>query len=119
MGDHELNSISPDQMLRDSPSRDSSEQVNRRRHSRVFILAGFVTVLGVCCLVAGVVLITLSQTQTCATKSNDTTATLDQKDTCNGNASSIKNNTKVENPCAFSSEAELAGKPTKCNFGYR
>lgn len=115
MGDHEMTSISS--LDHGSSSKDSSEHVNRR-HSRVSILhlAGFVFVLGFSFLVAGVVLLTLSQTRTSATKN---TSSLNQTVTCNGNSSFRENNTKAENICAFSSEAKLAGKPIKCKLDYR
>ena len=114
MGDHELNSISCDQILQDSSSRDSSSGQMKRRHSRVCIFSGFVFALGVSCLVAGVVLIALSQTQKSATKYNTTTTAVDEKSTCNETCSGNKNDTKTENPCTFSSEAKLAGKLIKC-----
>ncbi len=113
MGDHELNSISCDQILQDSSSRDSPSDCVKRRHSRVCILTGFVFVLGVSCLVVGVVLIALSQTQKSATTCKTTATAVDEKDTCNATCPGSKNDTKTENPCAFSSEAQLAGKPIK------
>lgn len=112
MGDHELNSISCDRILQDSFSGTSCKHV-KRRHSRVFILTGFFFVLGVSCLVAGVVLIALSQTQKSATKCTTTTAS-DEKGTCNKTCLGSKNDAKTESPCAFSSEAKLAGKPFSC-----
>lgn len=112
MGDHELNSISCDRILQDS-SRGASREHVKRRHSRVFILTGFFFVLGVSCLVAGVVLIALSQTQRSATKCTTTTTT-DEKGTCNKTCSGSKNDTQTENSCTFSSEAKLAGKSIIC-----
>ena len=116
MGDHEMTSISS--LDHGSSSKDSSEHVNRR-HSRVSILhlAGFVFVLGFSFLVAGVVLLILSQTRTSATKNNSSLN--NQTVTCNGNSTSRENNTKAENICAFSSEDKLAGKPIKCKLDYR
>lgn len=114
MGDHELNSISPDQILPDSSSRDSSSEHVKRRHSRVCLLAAVVSVLGVCCLVAGVVLIVLSQNQKSATKGKATTAAVGEEGTCNKTCSGSKRDAKTENPCAFSSEAKPGGKPIKC-----
>ena len=114
MGDHELNSISPDQILADYSSRDSSSDHLKRRHSRIFLLAAVMFVLGVCCLVTGVVLIVLSETQKAGTKSKASANVIDEEGPCNTTCSGNKNDTKIENPCTFSLEAKLAGKPIKC-----
>lgn len=114
MGDHELNSISPDQILPDYSSRDSSSDHVKRRHSRICLLAAVVFVLGVCCLVTGVALIVLSQTQKAATKCNVSANSIDGEGPCNATCSGSKNDTKIGNPCAFSLEAKVAGKPIKC-----
>lgn len=113
MGDHELNSISPDQILPDYSSKDSSSDHVKRRHSRLCLLAAVVFVLGVCCLVTGVLLIVLSQTQKSATESRATNNTVNEEGPCNTTFSGSKNNTKTENPCALSLEAKLAGRTIK------
>ena len=109
MGDRELNSISPDQILPDSLSKDSSSDHVNRRHSRLCLLA-VVFVLGVSCLVTGAVLIVLSQTQKSATESRATNNAVNEEGPCNTTFSGSKNNTKTENPCALSLEAKLAGR---------
>ena len=109
MGDHELNSISPDQILPDYSSRDSSSDHVKRRHSRLCLLAAVVSVLGVCCLVTGVVLIVLSQTQKSATTDKATTGAGHKEGPCNTTFPGSNNDTTTENPCALSLEAELAG----------
>ena len=114
MGDHELNSISPDQILPDYSSRDSSSDHVKRRHSRICLLAAVVFVLGVCCLVTGVALIVLSQTRKAATKSKVSANVIDEEGPCNTTCSGSNNDTKIGNPCAFSLEAKAAGKPIKC-----
>lgn len=113
MGDHELNSISPDHILPDYSSKDSSSDHVKRRHSRLYLLAALVLVLGVCCLVTGVVLIVLSQTQKSATESRATNNAVNEEGPCNTTFSGSKNNTKTENPCALSLEAKLAGRTIK------
>ena len=110
MGDHELNSISPDQILPDSLSKDSSSDHVKRRHSRLCLLAAVFFVLGVSCLVTGAVLIVLSQTQKSATESRATNNAVNEEGPCNTTFSGSKNNTKTENPCALSLEAKLAGR---------
>ena len=114
MGDHELNSISPDQILPDYSSRDSSSDHVKRRHSRICFFAAVVFVLGVCFLVTGVVLIVLSQTQKVATKGKASANAIEEEGQCNKTCSPNTNNTKIESPCAFSLEAKLVGKPMKC-----
>lgn len=112
MGDHELNSISPDHILPDYSSKDSSSDHVKRRHSRLYLSAALVLVLGVCCLVTGVVLIVLSQTQKSATESRATDNAVNEERPYNTTFSGSKNNTKTENPCALSLEAKLAGRTT-------
>jgi len=112
MGDHELNSISPDHILSDYSSKDSSSDHVKRRHSRLYLSAALVLVLGVCCLVTGVVLIVLSQTQKSATESRATDNAVNEERPYNTTFSGSKNNTKTENPCALSLEAKLAGRTT-------
>ena len=114
MGDHELNSISPDQILPDYSSRDSSSDHIKRRHSRICLLAAVVFALGVCCLVTGVALIVLSQTQKAATKGKVSADAIDEEGPGNTPCSGSINDTEIGNPCAFSLEAKLAGKPIKC-----
>lgn len=120
MGDHELNSISPDQLglhehvvLSGNSAPSDSPENMKRRHSRVCILAGVVFLIGVGCLLAGVVLITLSQSENSATK-NNAGMDLHKSNSCNENSTNSKNESKPANPCEFSVEAERAGKPTKC-----
>ena len=114
MGDHELNSISPDQILPDYSSRDSSSDHVKRRHSRICLLAAVVFALGFCCLVTGVVLIVLSQTQKAATKGKVSANAIDEEGPGNTTCSGSINDTEIGNPCAFSLEAKLAGKPINC-----
>ena len=111
MGDHELNCISADQLrlpnhlfLSSSTPSDSTEHTNRR-HSRVFILASVIVLLGVGCLLAGVVLITLSQREKSPTTERKT-------ESCNltRNSSTSKNQSNPVNPCEFTLEAKRAGK---------
>lgn len=120
MGDHELNSISPDQIFPDYSSRDSSSDHVKRRHSRICLLAAVVFMLGVCCLVTGVALIVLSQTQKAATKGKVSGNVIDEERPCNTTWSGSKNDTEIGNPCAFSLEAKRAGKPIlKVHLGHR
>lgn len=109
MGDHELNCISPDQLrlpnhvfLSSSTPSDSTEHTNRR-HSRVFILAGVIVLLGVGCFLAGVVLITLSKKEKSTTEH--------KTESCNTrNSSTSENESNPVNPCEFTLEAKRAGK---------
>lgn len=115
MDDHELNFASS--LRHDSSSKtlesDSSERMNRRK-SKVSILhfAAFVFVLGFCFLVAGVVLITLSQTRTSETQKNSAfNQTIDSKE----NYTFGENKTVTESRCAFSSGGQLAGRCHLCD----
>lgn len=110
MDDHELNFASS--LGHDSSSKtlesDSSERMNRRKSKvSIFHLAAFVFVLGFCFLVAGVVLITLSQTRTPETQKNSAfNQTIDSKE----NYTFGENKTVTESRCAFSSGGQLAGR---------
>ena len=121
MGDHELNSALPDQLglrehvfLNSSTSSISPDYHVKRRHSRAYSLAGVIAFIGVGCLVAGIVLISVSQSQKFPTKSVTFTG-LNQTKSCDKNSTSTSNNgSKFANPCEFSKEAARAGKPIKC-----
>lgn len=121
MGDHELNSALPDQLglrehvfLNSSTSSISPDYHVKRRYSRACILAGVIAFVGVGCLVAGIVLISVSQSQKFPTKSVTFTG-LNQTKSCDKNSTSTSNNgSKFANPCEFSKEAARAGKPIKC-----
>lgn len=110
MDDHELNFASS--LRHDSSSKTleshSSERTNRRQLKvSIFHLAAFVFVLGFCFLVAGVVLITLSQTRTSETQKNSAfNQTIDSKE----NYTFGENKTVTESRCAFSSGGQLAGR---------
>ncbi|PFX32480.1 hypothetical protein AWC38_SpisGene2683 [Stylophora pistillata] len=105
MDDHELNFVSS--LGHDSSSKASSERMNRRQSKvSIFHLAAFVFVLGFSFLVAGIVLITLSQTRSSETKKN---SALNQTITRKVNSTFGENETIAESRCAFSSEAQLAG----------
>lgn len=121
MGDHELNSALPDQLglrehvfLNSSTPSVSPDYHGKRRHSRAYILAGVIAFIGVGCLVVGIVLISVSQSQKFPTKSVTFTG-LNQTKSCDKNSASTSNNgSKFANPCEFSKEAVRAGKPIKC-----
>lgn len=117
MADHEMNSISPDQLrcpdhvlLNNSSPTESAEHMNRR-HSRVFVLAGFIAFFGVGCLLAGVVLISLSQREKSLAEKKTGLGSLNQTKSCNNDSSSSKNESKQVDPCEFSLEAKRVGKP--------
>ena len=108
MGDHELNSALPDQLglrehvfLNSSTSSISPDYHGKRRHSRAYILAGVIVFIGVGCLVAGIVLISVSQSQKFPTKSVTFTG-LNQTKSCDKNSTSTSSNgSKLTNPCGF------------------
>ena len=117
MGEHEMNSISPDQLglqehvvLANSTPSVSAEHMNRR-HSRICILAGVIAFVGVGCLLAGVVLIALSQSERSPTTKSKTDLDLNQTRSCDNNSTTSNNESKPSNLCEFSVEAERAGKP--------
>jgi len=70
-------------------------------------------VLGICCLVTGVVLIVLSQAHKAATKGHASANATEEEGPCNKTCSPSQNDRKIENPCVFSLEAKLTGKPMK------
>ena len=120
MGDHELNTARPDQLgLREhvflnssTPSISPYNHV-KRRNSRAYILAGVIAFIGVGCLVAGIVLISISQSQKSPTKSVNFTG-LNQTKSCDNSTSTSNQGSKFANRCEFSKEAARAGKPIKC-----
>ena len=122
MGEHELNSISSDQLhlkeniiLRSSTYSDAATNVRTNRQSKkVFISAGFVVVLGIGCLAVGVLLIVLSQNwgqKSTTEEKNHTSETQSLRcNTTDKNSSSIFIDRRPGNLCDLSLEAERVGK---------
>lgn len=114
MGDHELNSVSPDQVRLPSLvflTPDDSTGHMHRRHSRVCIAACVITLLGVGCFIAGVVLISLAQKETSIT-TNESVQGLNQTKLCSNYSSISRNESKAKKSCEFSMEAKRAGELT-------